>query len=429
MISSLWIGFIGVALLMLVLDLSIISRRAHGMTLRTALGWTAFWIAMAMAFNIVIFYVYDQHVFGIGEKVGYPSNGHSAMAQFFTAYMVEKAMSLHNIFVIALLLAQLQIPIRYQHRVLYWEVLLAFAVRGGLIGALAYLMQHYSWAVYLLGIWLLLVALRLSIIRGERIQPQNNPLLNLSRQLFPGTTGTGHGRFIVRINGRLTVTTLFLALVVVTATDALFAADSIPAVYAVTKDPFLVFTSNVFAVLGQRALYFAMLGFMDRFHYIRISLVVMLLFQATQMMLTNFVHIPVEFTMAVIGLILAVGVLASLRSQRRAPAALLGAYAEELEVYMDMTWRQTRKLFILLIGLTMVVIGIAMIVLPGPALVVIPMGLAVLATEFVWARTLLNRLRRDAGDFVTVIDRTLPLPAWARRILFWMRGLIGGRAS
>jgi tellurite resistance protein TerC len=243
-------------------------------------------------------------------------------------------------------------------------------------------------------------------LRHDTLDPENNPFVRLVRRFYPVTTDFHGNRFFVKINGVKTVTPLLLALLVVEASDVMFAIDSIPAIFAITRDPFIVFTSNVFALLGLRSLYFVLAGLMEKFRYLKMSLVFLLSYIGVKMMLVHHYPIPNEVSLAVIGGILAVGILASIAIGDDAKA-LLSPLAGEIERIMLSSYRQARKAAILILGSSVLLIGVAMIVLPGPAIVVIPFGLTILAVEFAWAARWLKRIKAEFASAQTRVGDVL----------------------
>ncbi|HNQ23470.1 MAG TPA: TerC family protein [Phycisphaerae bacterium] len=313
----LWIGFIVFVLLMLAIDLGIFNRQAHVISAREALAWTVVWIVCALLFNVLVYYLYTHHWLGIGKDIGHELSGSEAAVQFFTGYVIEKSLSLDNIFVIALIFAYFQIPRMYQHRVLMWGVLGALVLRGVMIGAGVALIRRFEWIIYVFGVLLLATAVKMLMAQRENIEPDRNPLIRLARRFYPVTPELQGQKFFVRMDGRRAITPLFLVLLMVESTDVLFAVDSIPAIFAITRDPFLVFTSNVFAILGLRSLYFALASLLDKFRYLKTSLVFILAFVGVKMLLSHHHPIPTAFSLSVIAAALLVGVAASVIAARR----------------------------------------------------------------------------------------------------------------
>lgn len=389
-----WIGFLALVLALLALDLGLFHRRDRAISVKEALAWSAFWIALSLAFNLLIYALYEHHWLGIGSEIGHELGGRPAALQFLAGYLVEKSLSIDNIFVIAMIFAYFAVPLNLQHRVLFWGILGALVLRGVMIAAGAALLAGFWWITYVFGILLIATAIKLLVIRHDNLEPEKNPFVRLARRLFP-VTGDFRGRhFVVRQSGRWALTPLGIALIMVGSSDVLFAVDSIPAIFAVTRDPFLVFTSNIFAVLGLRSLYFALAGVIDRFRFLKTSLVFLLAFIGVKMLLTHHHPIPTVVSLAVIFGILGVGVAASLVAVHRDTAALESPLADELERLKIVGLRQARRIAVLVAGSTVVLLGVVMIVLPGPASLVIPAGLSILALEFVWARRWLAGIRK-----------------------------------
>lgn len=297
----LWIGFNLFVLALLALDLGVFHRHAHEVSFKEAASWSAVWIALALVFNLGIW-----HWFGEQKAL-----------EFLTGYLIEKSLSVDNIFVIALLFSYFAVPARYQHRVLFWGILGALVLRAIFIGAGAALLAHFHWIIYLFGAFLVVTGLKMALTRESGIEPEKNPVLRLLRRWIP-VTDRFHGQnFFVRENGVRLATPLFLVLVLVETTDLIFAVDSIPAIFAVTTDPFLVYTSNVFAILGLRSLYFLLAGVMHKFTYLKLGLAAILVFVGIKMSIVGFYAIPAWVSLAVIAALLATAIGASLWKARR----------------------------------------------------------------------------------------------------------------
>lgn len=397
-----WISFLMLILFVVSLDLGVFHKKAHVVTLPEALGWTAVWVSLALVFNIVVYYLYEFNPAGWDmdtERL----TGAEAAVQYFTGYVVEKSLSIDNIFVIAMIFAHFQVPLADQHRVLFWGILGAIVLRGVMIFGGIAIIERFDWVVYILGALLLFSAASMLVMRHDNVALEENFIIRLVRRFYPVTSEFHGSRFFVRINGVRTATPLFLALVLVETSDVTFAIDSIPAIFAITRDSFIVFTSNVFAILGLRSLYFVLAGLMEKFRYIKMSLVFLLAYIGIKMILVHHYPIPNLVSLAVIGGILAVGVIASLKSFQDT-AALISPLAGELERLAITSYRQARKTVILLLGSSVLLIGVAMIVLPGPAVIVIPLGLSILAIEFAWARIWLDKIKRKIADGKVVVN-------------------------
>jgi tellurite resistance protein TerC len=313
-------GFFALVLLFLALDLGVFHREAHVVGLREAVTWTIVWIAVALLFNAGIYFAYEAHWLGLGLNVPQLEGGirpavggREAARLFLTGYLVEKSLSLDNVFVIALIFGYFAVPAQYQHRVLFWGILGALVMRGGMIAVGAELLRRFSWIVYVFGGFLLLTAAKMAFLSSGGIDPEKNLLIRLVRRVMPVTPGYQGQRFFTRLNGRLAATPLFLALVMVEFTDLVFAVDSIPAIFAITADPFLVLTSNVFAILGLRALYFCLAGLIHRFRFLKPALVAILAFVGVKLLLVHTSwHLGPGTALAVVATLLGLGIGASL---------------------------------------------------------------------------------------------------------------------
>jgi tellurite resistance protein TerC len=290
------------------------------------------------------------------------------------------------------------VPAILQHRVLFWGVAGALVMRGVMIAAGIALIERFQWLVYLFGALLIVTAVKMLVVRHDNLEPGRNPVVRILRRWLPVTDEYHDDRLLVQTAGRWHATPLLLALVMVETADLLFAVDSIPAVLAITLDPFLVFTSNAFAILGLRSLYFALAAVMGRLRYLKISLVFILAFVGVKMILSHHYPVPVPLSLAIIAGILTVGGVASWMAGARDPASLVSPLEAELEELARLSYQKARRLAILMIGSTLLVGGAALLLLPGPGLLVIAIGLAILATEFVWARRWLKRLRDNLGE-------------------------------
>ena len=299
-----WTGFIAFVLAMLALDLGVFNRKAHKITMREAAIWTAVWISLALLFNVVIYFW----------------RGQQAALEFLTGYLIEKALSVDNLFVFALIFGMFAVPARYQHRVLFWGVLGALVMRAIFIGAGAALLDRFHWMIYVMGAFLIFTGIKLAFQKETEIHPERNPLVKLFSKVFPVTPNYHGEAFFVRLGGALAATPLFIVLLVVESTDVVFAVDSIPAIFAVTTDPFLVYTSNVFAILGLRSLYFLLAGALDKFYYLKPALAVILSFVGVKMLVSGIYKIPVAASLLVIAGLLAIAVVGSLIRAKRVEA-------------------------------------------------------------------------------------------------------------
>ncbi len=393
-----WAAFIAFILAMLALDLGVLQRRDHVIGIRESLIWTGIWVALSLLFNAGVYFAYEHHWLGIGTTVAGHLSGSDAALKFFTGYVIEKSLSLDNIFVIAVIFAYFGVPGEYQHRVLYWGILGALVMRGAMIGAGTALIHALTWITYVFGAMLIVTAIRMYFSKDKHVDPDRNPFVRAARSLYPVSGDFEGHRFFTRIDGARAITPLFLVLLVIESTDLLFAVDSIPAIFAITDNAFIVFTSNVFAILGLRSLYFALAGIIRKFRYLRTSLVFVLGFVGVKMLLAHYYPIPTGVSLAVIAGMLAIGITASIVANRRARDPENGNLGADVQRVVQATWKQARRIVVLVVGMTVLAVGAALLILPGPALIVLPIGLAILATEFVWARRLLRRIKSEAGS-------------------------------
>lgn len=296
----LWIGFNAFVLAMLALDLGVFHRDAHEVSVKEAGAWSAVWVALALLFN-----------FGL-----YRFMGAEAGLQFLTGYLIEKALSVDNIFVFVLIFSYFQVPPRYQHRILFWGILGALLMRGAMIAAGATLIHEFHWIIYVFGAFLVFTGIRMATQDEMDIEPESNPVIRLVKRFVPVTNQYHGQKFFIReeLGGKMRriATPLFVVLILVETTDLIFAVDSIPAIFAITTDPFIVYTSNVFAILGLRALYFLLAGVIHKFHFLKLGLSVVLVFVGAKMLLVDIYKVPIGASLGVIAAILATAVVASL---------------------------------------------------------------------------------------------------------------------
>ena len=294
---------------MLALDLGVFQRRAHAVSVREAAVWSGVWVFLSLSFNFLLYWMWPEELSGT-------SRGQAAM-DFFTGYVIEKALSVDNIFVFVLIFRYFKVPPRYQHRVLFWGVLGAMVMRAVFIAAGVTLIEKFEFVIYILGAFLVLTGIKMALSAGTEVHPERNFVLKLVRRFVPITEDYVEGRFFTRVNGRRFATPLFIVLVFVETTDVVFAVDSIPAILAITTDSFLVYSSNIFAILGLRAMYFLLVGVVDRFHYLSYGLALILVFVGTKMLLDAGLdyHISTGASLATVGVILATSVVVSLLSR------------------------------------------------------------------------------------------------------------------
>lgn len=297
-----WIGFNVVVLLFLAVDLLVFHKEAHKVSVKEAGAWTVVWIVLALVFNVVLYFW----------------RGQEAALQYLTGYLIEKSLSVDNLFVFAMIFSYFAVPQEYQHRVLFWGIVGALIMRGTMIAVGATLISHFHWVLYIFGAFLVYTGYKMLGKKKEgEIEPGKNPLVRYFRKVFPVTEGFEGQYLFVRRGGHLMATPLFLVLLVVETTDLVFALDSIPAIFAITQDPFIVYTSNVFAILGLRALYFLLANVIDTFKYLSYGLAVVLMFIGVKMLVADFFHVPVGLSLGVVLVVIAISIVASIVSGRR----------------------------------------------------------------------------------------------------------------
>ena len=318
---TIWLVFLVFIGAMVLLDLGVFHREDKVPTIPGALTWTLVWISLALVFNGVVYVLYENN-FSWASAATHQLSGTQAATQFFLAYVLEKSLSLDNIFVIAMVFAYIRVPLELQHRVLFWGILGAVILRGIMITLGVSLINHYDWVTYLFGALLLYTAVKMLLLRQETVNPADNTMLQIARRWLPFTDRFHGNHFFVKLRGHRVATPLFMALILVESSDVMFAVDSIPAVFAVTRDPFIAFTSNIFAILGLRSMYFVLACYIERFRYLKNSLVFVLAFVGVKMIMSNHYHIPNSVSLAFILGILVVGILASIMGGKKDPAPL-----------------------------------------------------------------------------------------------------------
>jgi tellurite resistance protein TerC len=307
-----WIGFVALVMVLMAVDLGIFNRKAHTPTSKEALVNTVGWVALALVFNVFIYYAYENKWLGLGLYAHEPMGGREAALKYMTGYLLEEALSVDNLFVMTLVFAQFRVPKKYQHRILFWGILGVLVFRGILIGTGIWLISYFTWLFYIFGALLIWSAYKMMQKEGEDDDLHNYGIVKLIRRFYPVSKRYDEGNFFTVENGVRMATPMFVALMVIETTDILFAFDSVPAVFSITTDPFLVFSSNIFAILGLRSLYFVLANIIDRFKYLEYSLVAILVFIGIKMVLIpRHIHFPEWFSLAVIGALLVAGVVYS----------------------------------------------------------------------------------------------------------------------
>jgi len=296
-----WIGFNAFVLILLILDLGVFHRKAHTVSLKEATLWSVVWITLALLFNVGLYIL----------------RGPDVALQFLTGYLIEKSLSVDNIFVFVLIFTYFNVRSSYQHRVLFWGILGALVMRGILIALGAVLLEQFHWIIYVFGAFLIFTGIRMGIQKDKDLQPEKNPLLKLARRVLPVANDFEGDHFFVRRAGKLLFTPLLLVLLVIETTDLVFAVDSIPAIFAVTQDPFIVYTSNIFAILGLRSLYFVFANIIHKFYYLKPALAVVLSYVGVKMVIVDIYEIPTTISLLFIALILGIAILASFIRARK----------------------------------------------------------------------------------------------------------------
>ncbi|MFO1489139.1 MAG: TerC family protein [Verrucomicrobiota bacterium] len=304
-----WAGFLGCVLVFLALDLGVFHRRSHVVKFKEALTWSALWFTLSMAFAGLLTVL----------------RGREEAVEFVTGYIIELSLSMDNVFVIALIFSFFGVPAQFQHRVLFWGILGALIMRGALIGIGVELITHWQWLLYVMGAFVLFSGVKMLFADEEGVHPDKNPILRLAKKIFPVTNEMHGQQFVVKVDGRRMFTPLALVLVVVETTDLVFALDSIPAIFAITTKPFVIFTSNVFAILGLRSLYFVLAGAIDYFRYLKAGLSIVLAFIGAKMLVQPHgephrwfqVEIPTGISLLIVGGIILLSILISVAAKRR----------------------------------------------------------------------------------------------------------------
>ena len=300
-----WLAFGVIILVLLVLDMKVFHRKSSVITIKQSLLWTGFWIALALLFNLGIWIW----------------KGSTPATEYLTCYLIEKSLSVDNLFVFLMVFSFFAVPIAYQHKVLFWGIIGAIVLRLAFIEVGATLLYNFDWVFYIFGAFLIIAALKMAFQKEKELHPEKNPVLRVFRKLF-GTTENYEGdRFFVKRLGKYVATPLLITVIVIETTDLVFALDSIPAAFSITLDKFIVYTSNIFAILGLRSLYFALAGIMPLFHYLKYGLVVVLMFVGIKMLLAQHYEIPTGIALGVVAVVLIIAVIASvMRNRRNKPA-------------------------------------------------------------------------------------------------------------
>jgi tellurite resistance protein TerC len=305
----LYVVFTAFIFALLLVDLGVFQRKEREIKIKEALGWSAVWILLAVGFNVGL----------------YLWHGKEASLQFFTGYLIELSLSVDNLFVFLLIFMYFKVPVQYQHKVLFWGIIGAQVMRGLLIGLGVALIGKFHWILYLFGIFLVFTGIKMGLQKEEmEVRPERNIIVRFFKKFVPVTAGYHGSRFFLKLDGRRYATLLFVVVIVVETTDLLFALDSIPAIFAISTDPFIVYTSNIFAILGLRSLYFALAGMMNLFHYLKLGLSVVLTFVGAKMLLAEVYPISIMLTLLIVGGVILLSILASIiwpKDEKMSPRA------------------------------------------------------------------------------------------------------------
>ena len=293
---SLWVGFNILILILIAIDLGILHKKSHVISVKEALIWSMGWILISLTFNVLVYF-----------WLGYDS-----ALEFLTGYLIEKSLSVDNIFVFAILFSYFKVKPEYQHKVLMWGILGALIMRGALIAIGTALINNFHWVIFVLGAFLVYTGIKMALQKEISVHPEKNPVVNLAKKFIPISNNYDGDKFVTRVNGKKIFTPLLVVLIVVEVTDLMFAVDSIPAIFAITTDSFIVYTSNVFAILGLRALYFALSGVLDMFHYLKYGLGLVLSFVGVKMLISEIYVIPIPVALGTVAAILAISVAVSI---------------------------------------------------------------------------------------------------------------------
>lgn len=293
---SVWVGFNILILVLIAIDLGVLHKKSHVISVKEALLWSAGWIFISLTFNVGVYFWF----------------GYDSALQFLTGYLIEKSLSVDNIFVFAILFSYFKVKPEYQHKVLMWGILGALFMRGAMIAAGTALISNYHWVIFILGAFLVYTGIKMAIQKEISVHPEKNPVVNLAKRFIPMSNDYDGDKFVTTINGKKIFTPLIVVLIVVEVTDLMFAVDSIPAIFAITTDSFIVYTSNVFAILGLRALYFALSGVLDMFHYLKYGLGLVLSFVGVKMLISEFYVISIPVALGVVAAILVISVVVSI---------------------------------------------------------------------------------------------------------------------
>lgn len=293
---SWWVGFNILIFILIAIDLGLLHKKSHVISVKEALIWSLGWILISLTFNVGVYFWF----------------GYDSALQFLTGYLIEKSLSVDNIFVFAILFSYFKVPPEHQHKVLMWGILGALVMRGALIAIGTALISNFHWVIFVLGAFLVYTGIKMAVQKEISVHPEKNPVVNLVKRFIPISDDYDGDKFVTIIDGKKIFTPLIVVLIVIEITDLMFAVDSIPAIFAITTDPFIVYTSNVFAILGLRALYFALSGVLDTFHYLKYGLGMVLSFVGVKMLISDFYIIPIPVALGTVAVILALSIIVSI---------------------------------------------------------------------------------------------------------------------
>ncbi len=362
-------------------------------TLQESLAWTVIWFMMALVCAVVVYFMYSENWSVITEVNVGSLTGMKAASQFLTTYLVEKSNVIATVFMFAMVFANFQLTLQAQFQLLLWGVAGAVVFRLIFLPLGIMYVPHHSWLIIVLAVILLYSAIKIMVVRHDNIAPDKNLLLKLLVWVFPLSYLGDGNHFFQRHDNKLHSTPMLFGLLLLTTTNFLFALNTVPASYAFTDDDFLIILSNLLAILGMRSMYFVLASIMERFRYFQMSLVFILAYTGISVLFRDTYPVPVMVSFALVVGLMFLGIIACVSSSARDTAALISPIIDEFEELVLITYRQARRVVILIVGSTVVILGILMIVTPMPAIIVIPFGLSILALEFAWARRWLNRIR------------------------------------
>ncbi len=388
---EIWVLFLALVILLVAIDLGVVHRRARAMSASTSLLWACTWIIAAMLFNIAVHHLYGTHTEGAGLRAdgSVRLTGEEASARFVTAFMLQLALGLESVFVFSAVFRHFAVPAGFQHRVLLIGIPVAMITKGIIIAAVGGAIVAAEWPKYIIAGLLVLAALRMLLIRQDLAEPDKNLLIRVLRRFLPQTKAWGN-RLITQEGGRPAMTPLLVAMVLVETGDLIYSLDAVPATFAIASDPFIIFSASVFATLVVRAAYQALLPLLGWIRYVKIGLAAVLMYTAFMIASPLAERIPTVVSLMVVITAVSMGIIAAALWAPRGAMPAHSPLGPDAERLARGTLRQARKLIVLVVGITTVVVGVLMLFGPGPGTVVIPLGLAVLATEFAWARRMLS---------------------------------------